>query len=151
MVRLRPLVLVLAACACAKPKAGEPMTALRDFDGDGRTDIVFGSRAIDYVSTCAAHHQVTEGLDYLAHAKAGGGFSTDDDVAQQWLREQCPKKPTAFTSRKEIACGLAYGIESSTIRDKVAADCANSTGACPPPCEEGLEDALSMKVPPLLK
>ena len=72
--------------------------ALQDFDGDGRLDVVSIDRHYP-AENCLDMEPIPVGAPpVLYHATKDGTFSATDEVAREFLREQCPSKPRTLVA-----------------------------------------------------
>lgn len=97
---------------------------LRDVDHDGRPDIIFHGPYVSF------EDEITLGPELLAHSLEGGQFSSDDAVAQQFAKRQCPQrpKPVAVTLGSRLdrtrtffnaACARIWGATTAEVRSAV--------------------------------
>lgn len=114
-----------------EPAGGVPaFSGLVDFDRDGRPDL--------YQLFCTPFEQRSSGVTLygprcLAHARPDGTFSTDDAVAQSFVRAQCtapPERLVVLDARSgsvdrdatlsAIACARFYGESAERAVHRVA-------------------------------
>jgi len=106
----------------------------RDVDGDGRVDLVTRTpyRA-DGDDSPSDFTYLMEGPALVAHALPGGGFSRDDEAAQRFAREQCPRRvagvfPATIAGDSgglAVACARRWGAPAATVARVVRARCAS--------------------------
>lgn len=108
-----------------------------DFDSDGRRDFILDTPF--YACECVMGYPI-RGPNFLAHSLGDGTFSTDDETALDFLRDQCPEPQSAALSGDDwdilerSACARIWGVDVSTLTTVLTAD---YDGNCVP-----LEDVL---------
>ncbi len=95
--------------------------SLQDFDHDGRRDLVLPTRW-SFVDGCGMGGVTHAGPTLLAHALAGGAFSTTDEVARAWVTRACerlsrPDDDLLEADREvwRVACARARGASPDRI------------------------------------
>ncbi len=78
------------------PGAGVDAEVPHDVDGDGRPDFLTDS-PFTTPNTCGP--SVFYGVPEVVHALADGGFSRDDAVAREWMRQRCAGVTPASAER----------------------------------------------------
>jgi hypothetical protein len=130
---------------------------LRDVDGDNRPDLILDSPFSTSIP-CTLSAEL-HGPALIAHALPNGTFSINDSVALDYLKKQCPSKPTlkkvptnnidAYGKLLlQSACALFWGAAPSAVHKQILS----------PPKGEGcryedndVEEWLNTKVPVTLQ
>lgn len=137
--------------ALFSPAKGLDFDSAKDVDGDGRPDlVVYGpfSAVGEYCGSGFGYR--VAGPPLIAHARADGSFSLNDDVARQAARKECPARPARIVekgkegdtelSARNVACARIWGVSTADLRKRITAECKPSTSSdiCPPDaCRDG--------------
>lgn len=99
------------------------IVSVSDVDDDERPDLVLDTPF--YAYDCALGYPI-RGPSFLAHSLPSGFFSTDDDVALEYLRNQCPVPLSGNVSGSDedvlqrSACARIWGVDSATLTDHLS-------------------------------
>ena len=136
----------------------------KDVDNDGVRDIITqGPFRTDSMPCCGLLSMLSSavvGPKLLAHGRADGTFSLDDEAAREFARKQCPARPPRIGGRRrevgmDIGCALLWGVPPKDIVRNLAV-CAPRPGEayephCPEWCvqEKGFVESFSSRPAPL--
>lgn len=137
------------------PSANIAFTDVKDVTGDGRPDLLYPG-AFDSVveSPCSGFGYRMLGPTFVAHAKADGTFSLDDEAAKDAARKACPSRPAKLVVRRtddkdlgdeegiftNVACARVWGVSSAALKStlvrecqssKLRVECGDKPGTCP--------------------
>ncbi|MFO0558355.1 MAG: hypothetical protein U0269_10095 [Polyangiales bacterium] len=116
-----------------EPQGGVPeFERMIDYDDDGRPDL-FNFRS--FVLTSDDEGGAVYGLKTIAHGRNDGTFSSDDTVARDFVRAQCPAPPERLVQLEggdidrsvtfnAILCARFYGESSERLVHRLFADTA---------------------------
>lgn len=96
---------------------------LKDFDGDGRMDLVVYVGGGQYISTTNAKRMFADELLLLAHSLPDGKFTFNDDVAFRHAKSVCPKPSQNLSTQKEVLCARVWGMNPAAISGAIARGC----------------------------
>lgn len=107
---------------------GIDVSAVVDFDHDGRADIVSILRYWS-ATECGADPPAEGAPPVLFHSLVDGTFSSSDEVAAAFLRHECPSPPTRLLgdervcgdvdARRAVACARAWGESAAHVRARI--------------------------------
>lgn len=107
------------------PSAGIPVVEYRDFDEDGRLDII--SDAVWSASQCGMDPPPEPMPPVLYHAQQDGTFSTASSAAAAYLRTHCPSSPGELVPEESVeygtllnvACARAWGASVEEVQEQL--------------------------------
>lgn len=109
------------------PAEGIPVMEYRDFDEDGRVDII--SDAVWSASVCGMDPPPEPMPPVLYHAQDDGTYSTVSSAAARYLRTHCPSSPGALVPEESgnveygtllnVSCARAWGASVEEIQEQL--------------------------------
>ncbi len=102
------------------PADGVSAFELQDVDHDGIPDLVYRQQlGGGYDAGCGAPVRATYSPPLVAHAKADGTFSFDDDEAKKAARAACPAPPAQPGKLKalvDVFCARVWGVPTKSLQ-----------------------------------
>lgn len=101
-----------------------PFSSIADVDRDGRPDLL-DEETFASPSACGQGNGTFYGPTLVAHARADGTFSRDDDAARAFVMAQCPSPPTHLAAIDggddfarayvDVACARLWGASAESV------------------------------------